>query len=297
MDRIVKGLIVDDKLDYCESLCGAARNRNINLIYSLDWESGFIKLQEQKDIEFVILDGKGKIEEDQAVESEKFALRAIRDIDRFSKDSYRYLPFCVNTGYMDNFELFEDEVKIFEKADANREPMFDYLLAEVSKSGYHKARHLFPETFEIFDLNILEQKHQHLLIDFIKCLGDKDYRKKNVPVLRDLFEAVLKSLNNPLPVIPDALFKDDGSPNLAHCVRFLEGRDTTAADGSTHLFNKSLPVGIQTILRKLKEDTSEYSHLNDNEIIKYEFLSNAYSMLELLVYIPKFAQENYSNYY
>src|SRR5574343_93596 len=101
MAAIIKVLLVDDKEDYCQSLVGVGRLSNLNIVYRLDWETGFEVLKNDPSIEFVILDGKGKIEEDQEVEKDNFVFKAIKDITQWSEKNKKHIPYCVNTGFIE----------------------------------------------------------------------------------------------------------------------------------------------------------------------------------------------------
>lgn len=291
MSTTIKVLLVDDKEDYCKSLSGVARHKNLRIVYQLDWETGFEILKNDPSIEFVILDGKGKIEADQETEKDNFVIRAMRDIDDWSKENGLDIPYCVNTGFMERFEALEGNVKIFEKTDKDRDLMFGYIVDEVSQSEYRTLRMQFDESFSAFDKGILNIKNQHLLIDIIKAYNAQDYRKKNINVQRDLLEAIYISLNNPIPCIPRQLFNHDGRPNHESCTRFMEDRDSHG-----HKLNKLVPQDIKSSFRKLKESTNRYSHLADNIELKAPFLANTFLLMEVLNWIPEFVEEHYKNH-
>ena len=287
----IKVLLVDDKEDYCQSLSGAARNKNIQIVYKLDWETGFEELKNDPKIEFVILDGKGKIEADQETEKDNFVFRAIKDISSYSSETQRSIPHCMNTGFVDSFEGLEGNVTIFEKVDAQREEMFDYILSEVENSKYRTLRMPFEEAFKVVDMGILSKKHEKLLLEIIEAFKTNDFRKKNMNVQRDLMEAILITLHDPIPCIPKELFNDHGLPNQEWCTRFLEGRDV-----SGHNVNKSIPQVIKSAFRKLKESTNGYSHLSEEDTVKIPFLANTFLLMEILEWLPEFAKTHYENY-
>lgn len=292
MKKPVKVLLVDDKEDYCQSLSGASRHKNIQIVYKLDWETGFEELQKDLHIEFVILDGKGKIEADQEIERGNFVIRAMQDIKAYSHQTLRDIPFCVNTGFIDNFEVLEDNVKIFEKNDQQREKMFDYIHKQVSNSEYRTIRKSFNEAFKVFDIGIVEKKHEKLLLSIIKAYQEKDYRKINITTQRDLLEAILISLNDPLPCIPIALYNNNDNPIHEYCTRFLEGKNV-----DRHVLNDHIPRVISAAFRKLKESTNQYSHLADEHLLKTPFLANTFLLMEILEWLPEFAEVHYENYY
>lgn len=293
MATIIKVLLVDDKEDYCQSLVGIGRQNNLNIVYELDWEKGFEVLKSDPKIEFVILDGKGKIEEDQEVEKDNFVFRAISDITKWSGLNKKHMPFCVNTGFIERFEALDGNAKIFQKTEKDRDEMFQYIKDEVANSLYRTIRMQFNESFEVFDSGIIHKSHEHLLIDIIIAYQNQDYRKKNLNVQRDLLEAVFKSLNNPIPCLPAAFFDVTRSnkPNLEYCTKFIENRDV---NGQRILL--PVPQSIKSAFRKLKESTSEYSHLSEEVELKIPFLANTFLLMEILEWLPNFVQTHYQNY-
>lgn len=291
MPKPLRVLLVDDKKDYCESLSGVARHNNIQLEYKLDWETGFEYLKNDPSIEFVILDGKGKIEADQETEKDNFVIRAMRDIDTYSTQIGKHIPYCVNTGFIDRFEALEDNVKIFEKKDSDRDLMFKYIAEQIAISNYRTARIDFEEAFVAFDKGIISRDFENVLVSIINAYKDRDYRKVNLNAQRDFLEGIFISLNREIPCIPPALFKGNGLPNHESCTRFMEDRD---ANG--HKLNKGVPQEIKSAFRKLKESTNGYSHLSDEDIVKTPFLANMFLLMEVLEWLPEFVETNYKNH-
>lgn len=71
----------------------------------------------------------------------------------------------------------------------------------------------------------------------------------------------------------------------------MEDRETNG-----HKLNKAVPKGIKSAFRKLKESTSEYSHLSEEAILKLPFLANTFLLMEILEWLPDFVEKNYKNY-
>ena len=293
MTPIIKVLLVDDKDDYCQSLVGIGRQNNLNIVYELDWEKGFEVLKNDSKIEFVILDGKGKIEEDQEVEKDNFVFKAIKDITQWSSENKKFMPYCVNTGFIERFEALEGNAKIFQKNDKDRNDMFEFIRTEVENSPYRTIRLQFNEPFIAFDKEIINKSYEHLLIEIISAYINKDFAKKNLNTQRDLLEAIFKSLNNTIPCLPDAFFdvRKNGKPTLEWCVRFIEDRETNG-----YKLNKDVPQKIKSSFRKVLETSNEFSHLSDEVELKIPFLSNTFLLMEILEWLPNFIQTNYKNY-
>lgn len=130
-----------------------------------------------------------------------------------------------------------------------------------------------------------------LLVDIIQNIEDKNFAKKNLTTQRDLLEAIFKTLNNPIPCIPNSFFNSlmNDKPNLEWCVMFLENRETRDAKGLSYKLNKNINKSIKAAFRKLKESTNEFSHLKEEDIVKYPFISNSFLLFEILNWLPVFA--------
>ena len=51
----------------------------------------------------------------------------MKDIDTYSTQVSKHIPYCVNTGFMERFEALEDNVNIFEKNEKDRDKMFQHI--------------------------------------------------------------------------------------------------------------------------------------------------------------------------
>lgn len=287
----IKVLLVDDKEDYCQSLAGVARFKGIQIVYKLDWETGFDILKADPFIEFVILDGKGKIEADQETEKDNFVVRAMVDIEDFSRSANRHIPYCVSTAFMERFEALEGNVAIFEKVDAHREKMLSHILAEVAKTEYRTLRMQYDEAFKAFDMRLVKKEYEKLLIKILKAYTKGDYRKTHINTQRDLLEGIFISMNSEIPCIPNDFIDNRDLPNQEWCTRFMENREVNG-----HRINLPIPRTIKAAFRKLKESTNEYAHLSDKDLVKIPFLSNTFLLMEILAWLPDFAEEQYPDY-
>lgn len=296
MIKPVKVLLVDDKEDYCISLAGKARYSNIQIEYKLDWETGFEFLKKNPNIEFVILDGKGKKNADQETEKDNFFMQAKSDLDKYSLKIGKHIPYCLNTGFIDRFETVEGLVEIFGKSGDESDRMFNYIFDEISKSPSRTSRIIFEEPFLVFDQGIISPQYETLLVQIIECYENQDFRKKNLTILRDLLEAIFKSLGTQsIPCIPRVFFNEDGRPKLGLCARYMNDIDVDIKGRKLRL-NKEVPKNIGWIFNKLKESTSAYSHLKDEDYARIPYLSNMFLLFELLEWLPTFVNNNYSNF-
>lgn len=291
-------LWIDDDYKTQEDFISFAEQLNIDITPFESHEEGMISLSAQS-YHAVILDAKVKKGKDDT-KTGVAGLAASRDrLIEINKDSY--LPYFIFTGqpdYMEDEMFVQSYGKFYTKGDDNEQLIKDIILA-CENHPEIQARKSYPEVFVPFDLNILSAKTKSLLIDIIKNLEAKNYAKKNLTTQRDLLEAIFQSLNNPIPCIPDSFFdhSKNNKPNLEWCTMFLEDRDTRDGNQQTFKLNKNINKSIRAAIRKVKESTNEFSHLKEEDVVKYPFLSNSYLLFEILIWLPQFAQSHYSNYF
>jgi hypothetical protein len=241
----------------------------------------------------VILDAKVKKGKDDTV-TNLDGLKASRDkLIEINKDTY--LPYFIFTGQPDytSNEIFKQSYgKFYTKGDDNEQLMKD-IIQECESHPEIQARKSHPEVFLAFEKGILPYSSINLLIDIYLNIESNYFAKKNVNTQRDLLEVIFKSLNDPIPCIPDSFFDNSkkGKPNLEWCVRFMEDRETNNSK-----LNKNIPQKIKSAFRILKESTSELSHLSDEDVVKYPFLTHSYLLFEILIWLPKFVDEHYNNH-
>ncbi|WP_306642372.1 hypothetical protein [Sanyastnella coralliicola] len=294
-ERPIYALIIDDKQDYCDALAGSARAERILLKSATNLEDGIEVLKNDKKIDFVILDGKCFVNADMETSgstSNNIPHRAKDEIVKINNEQNREISFCVNTGFVDDLqESFEGIFEVFDK-DKDSTDLFSHIKREVAQSPTYKVKKKYHECFEVFDLGIIDPVHEPLFIDILLSLEQSDFRKKNFSPMRDLLEASFLGLMD-MGCIPSSFLNQKGKPTLEWCARYMEQRSTNDLEGNTFTLNVLVPQEMKSAIRKLKEATSAYSHLNDSDIIKYPFLSNAFLLMEYLTWLPDFYRANY----
>ena len=205
----------------------------------------------------------------------------IRDLDKT-------LAYFVLTGQAKTYaspEFNNAFPHLFNKGvDEDEDELFKMLVDVCENRELTKLKCKYKECFEVFELGTIELRYQPLLIDVLISIENQDFRKKNFSVLRDLFEASLLGLIS-IGCIPSAFLNNYGLPNHEWCAIYLEERETRLPDNSIHKINHSIPKANRAMIRKLKESLSENQHLGENEILKYEFLSNSNLMMEYLIWL------------
>ena len=293
-------LWIDDDYKTQEDFISFAEQDGIDIYPFESHEEGMDSLYNKPNFYHgVILDAKVKKGKDDTVTNLE-GLKASRDkLIEINKDFY--LPFFIFTGqpdYISNEMFSQSYGDYYIKGDDNEKLIKDIIEA-CSKHDEAQARILHPEVFKAFDKGILTDSAKKLLIDIIQNIENKNFAKKNINTQRDLLEAIFKSLNNPIPCIPNGFFNSlqNNKPNLAWCVMFLEDRrEVKDGNSQLHKLNKNIDESIKAALKKLKESSSEFSHLKDEDIVKYPFLSNSFLLFEILIWLHEFVEEHYPNY-
>lgn len=293
---MIKVLWVDDEFEKLKAFKGRARTEGLDLVPFKSLNAGLEELEAKYTIyDAVLFDAKFFENETDVAGSESLSNLS------FAKERLLKLPkvfeLFVLTGQA---KLFNDETfsafipKYYRKGvvEDNNKLFIDikaFALGQIDT----QIRSEYPEAFKPFQNGIINETDSALLLEIIKCDKNKDYRKKNINTQRDLLEVIFKSLNNPIPCIPDDFFDSskNNKPNLEWCTRFLEDRETNG-----HKLNIRLEQDITTSLRKLKTSTSKFSHHNDEDILKTPYLSNMHLLLEVLEWLPIFVDKHYKNY-
>jgi hypothetical protein len=305
--KIYKVLWFEDEHENFQSIKDEALLENVQLIGYSNSEEGIPELRTNyKEYDAVLLDGLFFKEEGQkGTDIDQTAFGEVAKVLNELKAKGIIMPWFIFSGQPsfvkvknDMLEVLKDKTfangKVFDKS---KDEDFVELLNEIKIASdlnpIRKIKVENPEAFLPFDLNIIDKSYEVILIEIIIALQNGDYAKKNLNVQRDLLEAIYKTLNSPIPCIPNSFFDNtkNNKPNLEWCTRFLEDRDV-----SGNKLNKYVPQSIKSAFRKLKESTSEYSHLSEEAILKLPFLANTFLLMEILEWLPDFVEKNYKNY-
>lgn len=302
-----KVLWFEDEHENFQSIKDEALLENVQLIGYSNSKEGVLELRANyKEYDSVLLDGLFFKEKDQkGTDIDQTAFGEVAVVLKELKAKGIIMPWFIFSGQPsfvkvknDMLEVLKDKTfangKVFDKS---KDEDFVELLNEIKIASdlnpIRKIKVENPEAFLPFDLNIIDKSYEVILIEIITALQNNDFAKKNLNVQRDLLEVIYKTLNSPIPCIPSSFFDNtkNNKPNLEWCTRFLEDRDVNG-----NKLNKYVPQSIKSAFRKLKESTSEYSHLSEETILKLPFKSNTFLLMEILEWLPDFIEKNYKNY-
>ncbi|GAA4270448.1 hypothetical protein [Hyunsoonleella aestuarii] len=289
-------LWIDDEWEKQKDLIGEAEHFDIDIIPAASHQEGMEILEsESNNFHAVILDAKVKLNKE-SKKADLTGLRASRD-RLIEINQTQYLPSFIFTGqpdYLDSAMFRESYGDFFVKGSDNKK-LYQAIKVAASKSEEMKVKMEFPEAFKCFEKGILNSKSKGLFIEIVNNLRNSDYRKKNINVQRDFLESIYLALNDPFPCIPNFCFSN-GRPNQEWCTIFMEDRLVKDRNGNSEKLNKDIPKDIKGAFRKIKESTNGYSHLSEEDLVKIPFIANAYSIMEILGWMPSFIEEHYKNY-
>ncbi len=278
MEKEYKILFVDDDKRYAEPLLEKAySDYKINLDFYDNWEEAITQLDDDfESYHAVIIDGKGKKTKDDKGDDESHVVKAVKDLcKRIGRGLF--IPYVVLSAYIDLKE--KEYAEMFFEKNKDEDAMFKFLIIEIQNSKIEKLKTKYPKAFNVFDNNIIDSKYRHILIEMLSCLEEKDYKKKNLNVIRDLLEAFFLTLTNNYECIPESFKNNKGNPNHAWCTRFFTGQPTNDGAGEAHTIGFIIPEHISWSISYTKELSNGFSHLSENETLKNPFISAAYAML------------------
>ena len=297
MSEIIKVLLIDDDLDFSISLMGDGRRNNLNIIHETNWETGFLRLKKDPGIQFLILDGKCLLEEDQEKPKNNFLSKVLPELKVYEAQYQRPIPFCINTGFLDRFsEDQEGNAVVFGKGK-NNIPMFDFIKAEVAKTVLYKYKLKYGSAFVAFSEDLILPVHLSSLYKILECLeGKRKIEKQLFEVIRELIEEIFKTLQLKYNHFQDfkVFFHPDGRPNLNNCDRYLSGLNVTDRNsGKDFIPEFETPAHISRTITFVTTTSSILSHNYKSDYTEFIFLSAANGLMEILSWLPSYVNQNY----
>jgi len=297
MDNTIDLLFIDDNKDIFNSMIRSARKHNINLICKEHLiPDGLHELTENRKIQGVILDGKGKIKQNQEEETFGFVHESLEQIALLEQSQDRLIPKCVYTGlYGDIKPMLEGRnIQIFDKAfgQPEEEKMFKYLKLQIENTLDFKIRKDNQLVFYALhkDPDLSSRDNQLFLLLKKIVTGTND--NKDLNTARRILERIFKQINkhNKL-LLPDNLFIN-GDPILGYCVHYLKGNDVKNVEVIIQKGNYKggkkyarVPFYIANSIQFIKDTGSGDSHDTDDfQFSKYTFGSIVFALCEIIIW-------------
>lgn len=299
---MIKILVSDDNRRLFEPWSERAAKFCMELNCFSNWEEAQYELNNNWEAyEFIILDGKGKLQEDAVAANSKHLVAAIQWLKE-QLGNGKYKPAIVYTGFYESIEeiVIKDKqiLEVFDKDKTEIDEVLSFILKEVTKTPEKIIRAEHPDVFEIFDSGLLSEK---MKIEFTEiCREIKENNPKNYTStlrrIRPILENVLKELNKADEyLIPKAYFKR-GDPEISGIIYYLSGkpkfnRDTNELE---HHADRVLPEHISYVLNNLYDITSKAAmHDYNPEITNNLIKSSLFALIEFLIWFKNFYTKNY----
>lgn len=300
----------DDEHETLEEIIENCLLSDIELIGYSNAEEGLNDLlNDPLRYDAVLLDGMFLKSENQQTQIKDDAFGEVAKVLSNLKAKGTVLPWFIYSG-QPNFvkdknklvDLFKEEAfangKVFDKNEDNDFKELCTKIKEAADTQPHTQVRLHNfEAFEVFELGIIDQQYEQLLLEILVSNYNNDFKKKNINVQRDLLEAIWKALHFNIPCIPEAFFDTikNNKPNHEWCTLFFEGRNVNTNLGQFSV-DKQIPKQIAGAFRVLKESVNELSHLSDDIVIKTPLITNTYLLITILEWLPNLIKKEYANY-
>jgi hypothetical protein len=177
-------MLVDDTESYCIELAGAARKHRILIQYYDNLETAMEVLSTNPKFKFVIFDGKCFLKEGQKTGEPdfRFVIGAMLSINKIQQKLQKNIPYCINTGYVENVEQIQEQAKVFSKSKENdQEKMFSYIWEQFNSSIHGQVKHEYPLVYDFAD-TYFEADNLDLLISLV---SDNNFLKKDAVAIND----------------------------------------------------------------------------------------------------------------
>jgi hypothetical protein len=248
-------LLIDDDLGYCQSLALFGKISGINITFKHNHKEGFAELGNGLKYQALILDAKCLVDDIETKPSVKALGIALEMLTDFEKQTERFLPFVVCTGFNDFEPFFEGSLekrkaKLYYKGEQNHQiEMLAYLKTQVENSQNFQLEKQYADVFEIFEKGYLGQDVREKLLNILRNINRTDNAEisKTLSAIRAVKEEIIRNQPNP------------SQPNLISSLS-------------------------STIQRNASDYGSHPPRVKDITPTKYTVISLAHALLEMLLW-------------
>lgn len=297
MERVIHAVLIDDEEQYSVALSGVAREHDIKITSFTNLQKAKEEIPEMSNVDFIILDGKCFVEEGQTAVDFDFVPEALMALTELQSKLGRYIPYCLNTGFVERLQRYKQRMPVFEKV-TDQDKLFQFIRGTVEKEEDYQIHCEYSSVYEVFKLQLLPAELKGELTETFKEVkrnNPKDY-KNTLRRMRPVVEAVLKQLNEiDEYLIPAGLFKK-GEPNVSGIIYHLAGKPKFNKDSGELEFyaEQVLPEHIYYSVSALYDITSKVAmHAYNKEITEYLVKSCLFALLEFLIWYRGFYVQYY----
>ncbi len=198
--RPIQILMIDDDLDFANSIMNRARRFQVLITNKTNLKEGFEELISNNKYQALILDGKAPINPEQAkgTEAENFVHEALTKLKEIELVHQRLVPFCVHTAWYVQLEAsLRGRAQVYDKKktaldDNLMEEMFNGLRDKIDDLEETKIKLRYPDIFE-FAERFLDAEDNGLLINVLnsKLTPKREVLLERLAFIRRLEESVL----------------------------------------------------------------------------------------------------------
>jgi hypothetical protein len=293
---MIKVLVSDDNRRLFEPWSEKAVKFDIELNCFSNWEEAQFELDNNwEDYEFVILDGKGKIQEESPEANKKHLITAVNWLKE-QKGNGKYKPVVIYTGF---YEAIEDIVikdtqilEIFDKDKREIEDVLKFIITESKKTPDRIIKNIYPDVFEIFEKRYLDNDVEKMLLSLLKetrIIQGNDLRPFSTKI-RSIQESIYKNLNHYFPnILPNDCFKSgNGMVEFNKAKSLLSGKKKDVNNNTVIDKKKDIQgTDIENLSNSIYWVSGNIIHYEKDRVYypsKYAIQSLVYALLEQLLW-------------
>lgn len=286
-------LLIDDDEDFKNTFQVKIQSESFTLFHKKSFEGlKEIMPKVHHKISAVILDIKCLIDDDQAIEDEKFIGVATKFLDL----NYPRFPRIILTGDDDAFEGYKkytDGENVFQKSPEGLNGVLEQLKYYSENSQILKIKRENLKVFELFEKEYYDANTERTLVSVLEKIGEENFQNFG-GILRDvraLQETIYKVINGKRKsVIPDNKFQSNGMIKFNPLMKHLNGNPNAQFVPTTDVFQNS---AIFNLANGLYWTSGKYIHADPNEsyeISNYTLKSLINALMELFIWSEQYVK-------
>lgn len=293
----IKALLVDDDPRYAASFVDKAFLRNIEIVHKEDWETALTELKENfLNYVAVILDGKGKLSQDQRGDDPKHLSRALQDINLLRGEN-KFIRYFINTAYFDTLVEYFGTDNFFDKKKNQEDLLLDEIIKTAANIDIYRLKEEFSDVFECFGPKYLQEESSVIIIKALLSIKDNTWSSDSFNPLRKIIESIYIKLHEyDDKLIPYGCLRyENDQVNFKHCELRLTGKDIRENASIIYTAVPSvLPIQLSLVLGPITKICSIASHVvNKKHLTQYSFQTIVWVVMDMIIWFKKHVDENY----
>lgn len=285
-------IICDDQIAFSESLQTSFTRRRWHLHITRTLEELKTLLSEiGNDICCIILDIKGLINDNQAMEDASFVTSALMYIHL----NHEHIPRVILSGDERDFEnisgLFPNEL-LYQKTLSGQNDMLEQIRKFIDNNKTLKLKSKHPNLFDVFDKGYLKRTGESGLIEILSFIaGSKDQEPESeLRTCRKILEEIFKALNEKSDAYLPNDFFTGTKINTNNCIRYLNGQSVTLQGYKKRHVSRSkmVPDHINNAMFLIHKNTSISAHSHEDNLSEYSGRAAIFATCDVLLWFNEF---------